>query len=191
VTDIKDNPFEEPVEVEVGAAAVNDGSDAAADPGSAEIENENEFAMRLHEEQVRHREAIMRMQAETENLRKRMARDLDRSRKFALEAIMKDLLQVSDSLQRGLEVDDDSLTVESLREGQQLTLRMLGKVMSDHHLEEIDPAGEAFDPEWHEAMTMLPSAEEEENTVLEVLQKGYRLHDRLIRPARVVVSRKP
>jgi molecular chaperone GrpE len=191
VTDIKDNPFEEPVEVEVGATVVKDGSDAAAEPDSAEIEDENEFTMRLHEEQVRHREAIMRMQAETENLRKRMARDLDRSRKFALEAIMKDLLQVSDSLQRGLEVDDDSLTVESLREGQQLTLKMLGKVMSDHHLEEIDPAGEAFDPEWHEAMTMLPSAEEEENTVLEVLQKGYRLHDRLIRPARVVVSRKP
>lgn len=191
MTDIKDNPFEEPVEVDVVAAAGAEDDEADAEAESDQISDENEFAIRLHEEQARHREAIMRMQAETENLRKRMARELDRSRKFALENIMKDLLQVSDSLQRGLEVDDDSLTVESLREGQELTLRMLGKVMSDHHLEEIDPAGEAFDPEWHEAMTMLPSAEEEENTVLEVLQKGYRLHDRLIRPARVVVSRKP
>lgn len=191
MTDIKDNPFEEPVEVDVVAAAGAEDDESDAEAESDQISDENEFAIRLHEEQARHREAIMRMQAETENLRKRMARELDRSRKFALENIMKDLLQVSDSLQRGLEVDDDSLTVESLREGQELTLRMLGKVMSDHHLEEIDPAGEAFDPEWHEAMTMLPSAEEEENTVLEVLQKGYRLHDRLIRPARVVVSRKP
>lgn len=191
MTDIKDNPFEEPVEVDVVAAAGAEDDESDAEAESDQISDENEFAIRLHEEQARHREAIMRMQAETENLRKRMARELDRSRKFALENIMKDLLQVSDSLQRGLEVDDDSLTVDSLREGQELTLRMLGKVMSDHHLEEIDPAGEAFDPEWHEAMTMLPSAEEEENTVLEVLQKGYRLHDRLIRPARVVVSRKP
>ena len=104
---------------------------------------------------------------------------------------MKDLLQVRDSLERGLEIDADSATVEALREGQELTLKMLGKVMEDHHIEVIDPAGEAFDPENHEAMTVLPAPDVEENTVIEVLQKGFRLHDRLIRPARVVVSRKP
>jgi molecular chaperone GrpE len=68
---------------------------------------------------------------------------------------------------------------------------MLGKVMEDHGLEVIDPVGQPFDPEFHEAMTVIPSAEADENTVLEVLQKGFRLHDRLIRPARVVVSGKP
>ena len=104
---------------------------------------------------------------------------------------MKDLLQVRDSLELGLEVDPDSITVDSLKEGQELTLKMLGKVMQDHHLEVIDPMGLPFDPEFHQAMTMLPSDEVDENTVIEVLQKGFRLHDRLIRPAMVVVSRKP
>lgn len=143
------------------------------------------------EELSRHREAMLRMQAEMENLRKRLARDLEKSRRFALERIMKDLLEVLDSMERGLEVSPESATVESLREGQELTHRMLAKVVQEHGLEAIDPVGQPFDPELHEAMTVLPSAAVEDNTVLEVLQKGFRLHDRLIRPARVVVSRKP
>ena len=140
---------------------------------------------------AKHRDAMLRMQAEMENLRKRLARDAERTRKFALERIMKDLLQVRDSMERGLEMADESATVESLREGQELTLKMLAKVLQEHDLEAIEPLGQPFDPEWHEAMTVLPSDEVEENTVLEVLQKGYRLHDRLIRPAMVVVSRRP
>jgi len=138
-----------------------------------------------------HREAMLRMQAEMENLRKRLIRDLEKSRRFALEGVMKDLLQVRDSLERGLEMVNGSTTIESLREGKELTLKMLSKVMSDHGLEVVDPAGEAFNPEFHEAVTVLPSAEHEENTVLEVLQKGFKLHERLLRPAMVVVSRRP
>jgi molecular chaperone GrpE len=156
-------------------------------PGSAQ---EGDELAAVQEELARYREAMLRMQAETENLRKRLARDLERSRKMALEGVMKDLLAVRDSLERGLEIDPESATVDALLEGQELTLKMLGKVMADHQLEVIDPKGERFDPEWHEAMTVLPSPDHEENTVLEVIQKGYRLHDRLIRPARVVVSRK-
>jgi molecular chaperone GrpE len=143
------------------------------------------------EELATHREAMLRMQAEMDNLRKRLIRDLEKSRKFALERMMKDLLQVRDSLERGLELDDATVTVEALKEGEALTLKMLGKVMEDHGLEVIDPRGETFDPQWHEAMTMLPSDEHDENTVLEVLQKGFKLHDRLIRPAMVIVSNKP
>ena len=118
-------------------------------------------------------------------------RDLDRSRKLALEKVMKDLLPVWDSLELGLGSTGDSLTVEALKEGQELTLRMLEKVLQDHALEVIDPLGQPFDPELHQAMTVLPSADVEENTVIEVLQKGFNLHERLIRPAMVVVSRKP
>lgn len=140
----------------------------------------------------KHREEMLRMQAEMENLRKRLLRDLERSRKFALEGVMKDLLQVRDSLERGLGMADDAnATVESLKEGKELTLKQLNKVMSDHGLEVIDPRGEAFNPEFHQAVTLLPSAELAENTVLDVLQKGFKLHDRLIRPAMVVVSSKP
>ena len=183
MTDTKENVFEEPVEIEV----------KAPEPHSEEgpeAEGLDDELARAEEELAKHREAMLRMQAEMDNLRKRLMRDLDRSRKLALEAIMKDLLQVWDSLERGLEAGGEA-TVEALKEGQQLTLKVLEKVMQDHDLEIIDPAGQPFDPEFHEAMTVLPSAEVNENTVLEVLQKGFKLHDRLIRPAMVVVSRKP
>jgi molecular chaperone GrpE len=138
-----------------------------------------------------HRDAMLRMQADMENLRKRLIRDLERSRKFALESIMRDLLPVQDSLERGLEADDEAATIESLKAGKALIKRMLDKVMEDHGLAVIDPLGEPFDPEVHEAMTMRHSDEYAENTVAEVMQKGYLLHDRLIRPAMVVVSQGP
>jgi len=138
-----------------------------------------------------HRDAMLRMQAEMENLRKRLIRDLEKSRRFALEGFMKDLLQVRDTLERGLDMIDENATVESLKEGKELTLKMLTKVMGDHGLKVVDPALEPFNPEFHEAVTVVPSAEHDENTVIEVLQKGFTLHDRLIRPAMVVVTRKP
>jgi molecular chaperone GrpE len=125
-----------------------------------------------------------------ENLRKRLIRDLEKSRRFALEEVMKDLLQVRDSLERGIESIDSNTPVETLREGKELTLRMFNKVLSDHGLEVIDPKGEAFNPELHQAVSLQPSPEHAENTVLDVLQKGFRLHDRLLRPAMVVVSSK-
>ena len=184
-----DNPFEEPVEIDISDQAADEDEADAADTDPAVLESEAVAA--AQEEVSRMREAMLRMQAETDNTRKRLTRELERSRRLALERVLKDLLQVRDSLERGLQIDPESVTVDSLIEGQQLTLKMLDKVMQDHHLEEIDPAGEPFDPELHEAMTVMPSPEHEENTVLEVLQKGYRLHDRLIRPAMVVVSRKP
>ena len=183
VTDKKENPFEEPVEIEV---------EQPEQPEQLETAEDNDAALaRVEEDLAKHREAMLRMQAEMENLRKRLMRDLERSRKLALERFMKDLLQVWDSLERGLGMTGEALTVEALIEGQGLTLKILEKVLQDHDLEVIDPLGQPFDPESHEAMTVLPSADAEENTVLEVLQKGFRLHDRLIRPAMVVVSRKP
>ena len=191
MTGKKENPFEEAVDFDVGPADINAG-DEDGDDSVETAEGDLQAALLEAEQQVaRHREAMLRIQAESENVRKRLTRDLERSRKLALEGVMKDLLQVRDSLERGLDIDAESATVESLREGQELTLKMLGKVMEDHHIEVIDPAGEAFDPENHEAMTVLPAPDVEENTVIEVLQKGFRLHDRLVRPARVVVSRKP
>ena len=192
MTDKKENPFEEPVEIDVETPAADSGAESP-EPGDQAGEGEagNRALEAAQADLARHKEAMLRMQADMDNLRKRLMRDLERSRKLALEGFMKDLLQIRDSMERGLEVAADADSVEPLIEGQELTLKMLGKVMTDHNLEAIDPAGEAFDPEFHEAMTVLPSPDHEENTVLEVIQKGYRLHDRLIRPARVVVSRKP
>ena len=143
-------------------------------------------------EAVEARQDMLRMQADMENLRKRLVREQEKARRRTLERFMGDLLPVRDSLERGLEAaSDPAAGVEALREGKELIMKMLTKVMGDHGLQTIDPSGEAFDPEKHEAMTMLPSPDHDENTVIDVLEKGYQLHDRLIRPAKVVVSRKP
>ena len=143
-------------------------------------------------EAVEAKQDMLRMQADMENLRKRLVREHEKSRRRTLERFMGDLLPVRDSLERGLEAaNDPAATVEALTEGKQLIMKMLNKVLGDHGLQVIDPVGEAFDPEKHEAMTMLTSDQHEENTVIDVIEKGYQLHDRLIRPAKVVVSRKP
>ncbi len=141
---------------------------------------------------VEARQNMLRMQADMENLRKRLVREHEKARRRTLERFMSDLLPVRDSLERGLEAaQDQAATVEALKVGKQLIMKMLTKVMDDHGLQTIDPAGEIFDPEKHEAVTMLPSPDHDENTIIDVLEKGYQLHDRLIRPAKVVVSRKP
>lgn len=165
-----------------------------AGPESEEIDPVDQFeselqAARLAE--VEAREDMLRMQADMVNLRKRLVREHEKSRLRTLERFMNDLLPVRDSLERGLEAaNDPAATVEALIEGKQLIMKMLTKAMGDHGLKTIDPAGEKFDPEKHEAMTMMTSDQHDENTVIDVLEKGYQLHDRLIRPAKVVVSRK-
>ena len=143
-------------------------------------------------EAVEARQDMLRMQADMDNLRKRLVREHEKSRRRTLERFMADLLPVRDSLERGLEAaSDPAASVDALIEGKQLIMKMLTKAMADHGLKVIDPVGELFNPEVHEAMTMLPSAQHDENTVIDVLEKGFQLHDRLIRPAKVVVSRKP
>ena len=148
----------------------------------------------LHAAQIQAVEArqdMLRMQADMDNLRKRLVREHEKTRLRTLERFMNDLLPVRDSLERGLEAaNDPAASVETLTEGKQLIMKMLTKAMGDHGLKTIDPTGETFDPEKHEAMTMLTSDEFDENTVIDVMEKGYQLHDRLIRPAKVVVSRK-
>lgn len=196
MADNKQNPFEQAVEIEVEhTAGPGPGEEFVEAPVEEVVEGEllqmEQALIKAEEELVTHRDAMLRMQAEMDNLRKRLNRDLEKSRKFALERIMKDILQVRDSLELGLETDSGSATAEQLREGQALTFKMLDKVLQDHDLEIINPVGEAFNPEFHQAMTVLPSEEFEDNSVMEVLQKGCKLHDRLIRPAMVVVSRKP
>lgn len=196
MADNKQNPFEQAVEIEVEhTAGPGPGEEFVEAPVEEVVEGEllqmEQALIKAEEELVTHRDAMLRMQAEMDNLRKRLNRDLEKSRKFALERVMKDILQVRDSMELGLETDSGSATAEQLREGQALTFKMLDKVLQDHDLEIINPVGEAFNPDFHQAMTVLPSEEFDDNSVMEVLQKGFKLHDRLIRPAMVVVSRKP
>ena len=128
----------------------------------------------------------LRTAAELENVRKRAARDVEKAHKFAVERFATDILAVCDSLEMALATEGDSL-----REGNEATLKLLGSVLSRFSVEELDPHGEPFDPELHEAMTMQPSEEVEPGTVVTVIQKGYALNGRLLRPARVVVASEP
>ena len=126
--------------------------------------------------------------AEVENIRKRTERDLANAHKFALEKFVNELLPVKDSLEMGLAAANEGNDLAKLKEGKKLTLKMLASTLGKFGVKEVDPQGEKFNPELHEAMAMQPSAEQAPNTVLQVVQKGYLLHDRLVRPAMVIVS---
>jgi molecular chaperone GrpE len=129
----------------------------------------------------------LRAAAELENVRKRASRDVENARKFALERFGKELLSVRDTLEMGLAAAENA-TVESLIEGKNATLKLLSTVMSQFGIEEIDPAGEPFDPEFHEAISVQPSDKVEPGSVVTVVQKGYSLNGRLLRPAMVIVA---
>ncbi len=139
-----------------------------------------------------HWDQLMRSRAEMDNLRKRQERDLENAHKFALDKFSQDLLQVWDSLELGHQAaQEESADVEKLREGTELTLRLLNSVMEKNGVEQVDPTGETFNPEFHQAMSMQERDDVEPNTVVAVVQKGYRLNGRLIRPAMVMVSKAP
>mgnify|MGYP003572518289 CR=1 FL=1 len=132
----------------------------------------------------------LRVVAELDNVRKRNARDLENARKFGVEGLAAELLSVADSLEMALETGAQA-PAESLLEGGRATLKQLLKAMEKFGVTVISPEGEPFDPEFHEAMTMQESATAEPNTVLHVVQSGYQLNGRLLRPARVIVAKEP
>ena len=133
---------------------------------------------------------FLRFRAESENQRRRIMKDGENARKFAAEKLLQELLPVADTLMRGLEVaKGEKATVENLIEGKEATLRMLAKALENNGVKEINPMGEVFNPELHQAMTVQPGAEGvAPNTVVAVFQRGYLLNERLLRPALVVVS---
>lgn len=132
----------------------------------------------------------LRAVAELDNVRKRAQRDVENAHKYGLERLIGELLAVSDSMEAAL-ATDTATDAEALREGNRATLKLLLATIGKFGVEQIDPAGEPFDPERHEAMTMVPNPEVEPNTVIDVIQKGYLLNGRLVRPARVVVASAP
>jgi molecular chaperone GrpE len=132
------------------------------------------------------REDMLRERADLENQRRRVARDVDMARKFANERLLGDLLPVIDSLEAGL--SQAAADAGALREGMELTLRQLLKVAGDNGLVAVDPKGQPFNPEHHQAMSMVPGGDTPENHVVQVYQKGWLLNERLLRPALVVVA---
>lgn len=133
-----------------------------------------------------HHDAWLRAKAETENIRRRAQEDVARAHKFAVEGFASELLAVKDSLEAALAADASN--PDNLKSGVELTLKQLSGVFGKFNLTEINPMGEAFDPHQHQAMSMV-EAEQPANTVVSVLQKGYLLNDRVIRPALVMVAK--
>ncbi len=132
---------------------------------------------------------VLRTQADLENIKRRSEKDLQNAHKFGIEKFARELLPVADSLELGLSVETaGSPEVDKLREGMELTLKQLLSSLEKFNVVQVDPEGEKFNPEWHQAMAMQPTDEAEPNTVLKVYQKGYLLSDRLLRPAMVVVA---
>ena len=134
----------------------------------------------------------LRIQAEMENLKRRTQKDLDDTRKYAVERFAKELISVIDSLELGLQaIAGDSPEVQKFREGSELTLKQFETAFAKANIETVNPLGQPFNPEHHQAMAMQPSAELAPNSVLTVFQKGYLLNGRLLRPAMVVVAKAP
>lgn len=132
----------------------------------------------------------LRTQAEMQNVRRRAEQDVEKAHKFAVEKFANELLPVIDSLERAIEAaSGDDEAVKALREGVEMTLNMFVTGLGKFNVEQHNPAGEPFDPALHQAMTMVPNPDLPANTVMDVMQKGYSLNGRLIRPAMVVVSK--
>jgi molecular chaperone GrpE len=173
ITEADPQPAE--AEGEGPEAAEAEGEDAAAALAGAEAKA------------VENWERYLRAAAEVENIRKRARRDVENAHKFALERFSKELLAVKDGLEMALAASEGA-TVESLLEGSHATLKLLGATMERFGIQVVDPEGEPFDPELHEAISVQASDDVEPGSVVAVLQKGYILNGRLLRPAMVIVS---
>lgn len=167
---------------------------AAEDVGNASEQSEEELdpIARLEEEVGQLKDAALRAHADAQNAQRRAEKEVEKARKFALESFSKELLSVVDNLERALEAaGGDNEQIKPVAEGVELTLKGLMGVLRKFNVEPVDPQGEPFDPELHQAMSMVENPEVEPNTVIAVMQKGYTLNGRLIRPAMVMVSKAP
>jgi len=169
-------------------------SDALPDDPQAALQAEIErLASELAAAQAKAQEnwdTYLRSLAETDNVRKRAQREVESAQRFAVERFAGDLLDVRDSLELGIAAGA-GVDAGKLVEGMDATLRLLNKAFEKAGIAVIDPAGQPFNPEFHEAMVTQPTAEQPPGTVLAVVQKGYSLNGRLLRPARVVIARAP
>lgn len=182
---------------------VDSGTDSAASIAAAENEGlgaaevlatlaPEDMVAKLQEELTTARDAVLRAQADAQNVMRRAEQDIEKARKFALERFCSELLPVVDNLERALETTaGDNEIVKPIAEGVQLTLKSFQDALKKFHIEAVDPAGEPFDPQLHQAMSLVENADVEPNTVIAVMQKGYTLNGRLVRPAMVMVSKSP
>lgn len=171
------------------AAAIPDDDESGGSGGGASQEELDA----AREELKQAGDRLLRLQADFENFRKRALRERQEAVHYGSQNLVKDLLSVVDNLERAIDHarQSEGGDLQSLLQGVELVQRELIAVLSKHHVNEIDAHGKLFNPALHEAMAQVSDDDAKPNTIVDVLQKGYHLHDRLIRPARVVVAREP
>jgi molecular chaperone GrpE len=183
----QDNPAEEQEQV-----VEQETVEPTAEESAPEVTVESlQLALQVALEQVENqKEDVIRAQAEVQNIRRRAELDVSKAHKFGQEKLITELLGLVDNLERAITASKaDNATLENLLEGVEMSQTMLLDGLKKFNVEQVDPHGEPFNPELHEAMTAVPNPDMEPNTVMDVFQKGYTLNGRLIRPAMVVVSK--
>jgi molecular chaperone GrpE len=184
-----ENPFEENEnEAKTDEQSTEDVADTAenedGEDGEVTIESLQEELETVRASADKNWDTVLRMKAEADNQRKRSEKQVQDAHKFAVQKFVSELLPVADSLEMGMAAEGE---IEQIREGMNLTMNVLNKALEKFSVEAVDPLGEKFDPELHQAMAMQPSEEYEEGHVSAVMQKGYTLSGRLVRPAMVMV----
>ena len=181
-------------EAEAPTDTASHDADPAQQPDAAESQEDSleDVLAALQDDLVTAREDVLRAQADAQNVMRRAEQDVEKARKFALERFCSELLPVVDNLERALEATaGDNEIVKPIAEGVELTLKSFLDALKKFHIEAVDPQGEPFDPQLHQAMSLVENADVEPNTVIAVMQKGYTLNGRLVRPAMVMVSKSP
>ena len=174
--ELKSQSENEPTDAELVAEAANIGANSEIDAMQQQVNQANE--------------QLLRVQAEMQNVRRRAERDVENAHKFALEKFATELLSVVDNLERALSaINTEDESQKSVAEGIELTLKTFIDVLAKFNVEAVEPEGQPFDADLHQAVSTVPNSEVEPNTVIDVFQKGYTLNGRLIRPAMVVVSK--
>lgn len=175
--------------------ALEEAVEAAEDDNLADLSDEErkiiELEKALEEAESKAAENMdlaLRTKAEADNIRRRSEKEVISARKYAIEKFAEELLAVVDSLEQGLQAKAEHEESKAMKEGMELTLKLTLSTLNKFGVEQLNPLEEVFDPQLHEAMTMVPSPDHEKNTIIDVFQKGYSLNGRVIRPARVVVA---
>ncbi|ENU5815826.1 nucleotide exchange factor GrpE [Vibrio fluvialis] len=193
---IKDEELQQDA-VEVEAEAVGTDADIDWNQDAEELDEKEakiaqlEAALLTSEERVKeNQDAVLRARAEVENMRRRSEQEIDKARKYALSRFVEELLPVLDNLERAIQAaDGENEIVKPILEGVELTHKTFVGAVAKFGLKEINPEGEAFNPEFHQAMSIQESPDHQSNTVMFVMQKGYELNGRVVRPAMVMVAK--
>lgn len=185
------NPTEELVNETAGQAADSVGSDEAAaqDDSGADADKLAQDLAAATAEIEALKDQMLRIQAEAQNVRRRAEQDVEKAHKFGVEKFANEMLPIVDSLERALEVFGDDEALKPMREGVEMTMNMFLSGLEKFQMVQVNPKDETFDPALHQAMSMIPVPGVAANTIIEVMQKGYTLHGRLVRPAMVIVAK--